>query len=130
MAQPNTYQGINSWNRDMFSQNDSYSIFLNDVFGLQPNDSFNGIFKHDLLLQNGSYGVWINMTNRLLNMTNRSLCDQDPDDGHKEFYEYAQYITGLIIYPVLCVLGITGNLLALIVLVSIFFFQSCFFFSM
>ena len=35
---------------------------------------------------------------------------------YKEFYENAQWTTGLVIYPIICTLGIIGNLLIIIVL--------------
>lgn len=38
----------------------------------------------------------------------------DPD--YTEFYSTAQFITGLICYPFLCVIGLTGNTLTLVVL--------------
>ncbi|XP_076455562.1 nociceptin receptor-like [Babylonia areolata] len=43
-------------------------------------------------------------------------CNMNDTDGYKHFYETAQMVTGLIIYPILCVTGITGNTLSLIVL--------------
>ena len=64
--------------------------------------------------------IIINMTKLDFNVTsvskNVASCDDQMQDAHKDFYETAQYITGLIIYPVLCILGITGNILALVVL--------------
>lgn len=42
-------------------------------------------------------------------------CARDSDE-YQEFYDMAQYITGLIVYPVLCIIGIIGNILALVVL--------------
>nr|WJJ60807.1 APGWamide receptor 1 [Aplysia californica] len=41
---------------------------------------------------------------------------QNVSDHYKEFYMMAQFITGLIVYPILCIIGITGNVLALVVL--------------
>ena len=38
-------------------------------------------------------------------------CNTNDTDGYKHFYETAQMVTGLIIYPILCVTGITGKLL-------------------
>lgn len=38
------------------------------------------------------------------------------DRSYEEFYHMAQYITGLIVYPITCIFGITGNILTLIVL--------------
>ncbi|XP_076437020.1 nociceptin receptor-like [Babylonia areolata] len=43
-------------------------------------------------------------------------CNTNDTDGYKHFYETAQMVTGLIIYPILCITGITGNALSLIVL--------------
>jgi nociceptin receptor len=37
-------------------------------------------------------------------------------EAYEEFYETAQFITGLILYPVICIPGLLGNLLTLIVL--------------
>nr|KAG5687159.1 hypothetical protein BaRGS_033626 [Batillaria attramentaria] len=47
---------------------------------------------------------------------NEDLCEDGIEHAHEEFYLMAQYVTGLIIYPILCIIGITGNILALIVL--------------
>jgi nociceptin receptor len=38
------------------------------------------------------------------------------DVEYKSFYETAQFITGLILYPIICTVGISGNILTLIVL--------------
>ncbi|XP_041372364.1 FMRFamide receptor-like [Gigantopelta aegis] len=46
---------------------------------------------------------------------NRS-CVSNTTEEYENFYTTAQYVTGLVIYPILCVVGITGNTLALIVL--------------
>lgn len=35
-------------------------------------------------------------------------CNTNDTDGYKQFYETAQMVTGLIIYPILCISGITG----------------------
>ncbi|KAL8621962.1 hypothetical protein ACOMHN_035490 [Nucella lapillus] len=43
-------------------------------------------------------------------------CNTNDTDGYKQFYETAQMVTGLIIYPILCITGITGNTLSMIVL--------------
>lgn len=54
-----------------------------------------------------------------VNHTNlsKSICFEQPhNDTGDAFYESAQFITGLIIYPVLCFPGIIGNILSLIVL--------------
>ena len=64
--------------------------------------------------------IIVNMTKLDFNVTsvskNVASCDDQMQDAHKDFYETAQDITGLIISPVLCILGITGNILALVVL--------------
>lgn len=45
------------------------------------------------------------------------ICSQrSQNDSGTAFYDAAQFITGLIIYPVLCFPGIVGNILSLIVL--------------
>ena len=49
-----------------------------------------------------------------LNMTFNVSTAQDPP--YCEFYKSAQFVTGLICYPILCALGLTGNLLILIVM--------------
>ena len=38
------------------------------------------------------------------------------DSEYKHFYETAQFVTGLILYPIICTVGISGNILTLIVL--------------
>nr|KAG5685876.1 hypothetical protein BaRGS_021538 [Batillaria attramentaria] len=43
-------------------------------------------------------------------------CNTNDTDGYLHFYETAQKVTGLIIYPILCITGITGNTLSLVVL--------------
>jgi len=40
------------------------------------------------------------------------------DDPYREVYHAAQFITGLILYPVFCCFGLTGNCLTLVVLRS------------
>lgn len=70
------------------------------------------------------YTIIVNLTkinvdsvsNASVTYNNGQSCEDLGDDEYKEFYETAQYITGLIIYPILCILGITGNILALVVL--------------
>lgn len=37
-------------------------------------------------------------------------------DSHETFYYRAQYITGLVFYPILCILGMTGNVMSIIVM--------------
>jgi len=41
-----------------------------------------------------------------------------PDDHYRELYHVAQFITGLILYPIFCCFGLTGNCLTLVVLRS------------
>ena len=40
----------------------------------------------------------------------------DGNDSYVDFYNQAQFITGLILYPIICGVGITGNILTLVVL--------------
>jgi len=40
------------------------------------------------------------------------------DDRHRELYRIAQFVTGLILYPIFCCFGLTGNCLTLVVLRS------------
>lgn len=49
-----------------------------------------------------------------MSLPNDSVNAGDP--SHEEFYETAQFVTGLILYPIICVVGLTGNILTLIVL--------------
>ena len=59
----------------------------------------------------------LNVTNVLENETYISPCIGNvKNDSAAAFYDTAQFITGLIIYPVLCFPGIVGNILSLIVL--------------
>ena len=37
-------------------------------------------------------------------------------DDYEAFYYRAQYITGLVFYPILCILGMTGNVMSIIVM--------------
>ena len=48
--------------------------------------------------------------------TSDVIATQMEDQEYKEFYETAQFTTGLILYPIICCVGITGNVLVLIVL--------------
>ena len=58
-----------------------------------------------------------NVTKSPLNATFVFSCMGDvKNDSAAAFYDTAQFITGLIIYPVLCFPGIIGNILSLIVL--------------
>ena len=41
-----------------------------------------------------------------------------PDDRYRDLYNVAQFVTGLILYPVFCCFGLTGNCLTLVVLRS------------
>ena len=47
------------------------------------------------------------------NLTQTNNCDGPAD--YKDFYEKAQHITGLFVYPILCLIGILGNILSLCV---------------
>ncbi|CAL1536036.1 unnamed protein product, partial [Lymnaea stagnalis] len=42
-------------------------------------------------------------------------CAQNTSEEYAVFFDTARYITGLIVYPILCIIGISGNILALIV---------------
>ena len=48
--------------------------------------------------------------------TQANNAGQIKDDGYLEFYLLSQFITGKVCFPVLCVVGISGNILSLIVL--------------
>ncbi|PVD37352.1 hypothetical protein C0Q70_04351 [Pomacea canaliculata] len=39
-----------------------------------------------------------------------------PRDPHEAFYLQARFVTGLVIYPIICVLGLSGNILCIIVM--------------
>lgn len=43
-------------------------------------------------------------------------CDSNGTDEYEEFYRNAQFVSGLIVYPILCITGILGNSLSLIIL--------------
>lgn len=43
-------------------------------------------------------------------------CGSNETGEYEEFYNRAQFASGLIVYPILCVTGILGNTLSLIVL--------------
>ena len=45
--------------------------------------------------------------------TSQSLSD---DAAYKDFYDSAQFVTGLICYPLVCAFGLIGNILSLVVL--------------
>lgn len=63
-------------------------------------------------------GTFYHTVSELLNVTyNKSACnDGRAEDPAANFYETAQFIAGLIIFPILCFPGIVGNILSLIVL--------------
>jgi len=45
--------------------------------------------------------------------------DRTDENQHQQYYELyttAQFVTGLILYPVICIFGLTGNALILVVL--------------
>ena len=46
---------------------------------------------------------------------NFSCANNEPEE-YKQFYETARFVCGLIVYPIMCIIGLTGNLLALVVL--------------
>ena len=43
-------------------------------------------------------------------------CCSQQNDQYKGFYESAAFITGLICYPIICTIGLTGNFVSIIVL--------------
>lgn len=55
-------------------------------------------------------------TNNQLANTDQSMsCAQNESEEFKSFYLTAQFITGLIAYPILCIIGITSNIVSLVV---------------
>ncbi|XP_041372132.1 sex peptide receptor-like [Gigantopelta aegis] len=52
----------------------------------------------------------------LVATSNGSCLSNSSSDEYEAFYMTARYVTGLIIYPMLCITGITGNVLSGIVL--------------
>ena len=42
----------------------------------------------------------------------------DPCKPHYEFYERAQFVTGLIVFPIFCFFGLMGNIFIIIVLLQ------------
>ena len=63
------------------------------------------------VLSNGSYVI---SPTSMCGVEEMASCQQDQEYLH--FYESAQFVTGLICYPIICVVGLTGNILTLIVL--------------
>ena len=61
---------------------------------------------------NGTYGI--SPTDMCVEGELATSCQ--PDQEYLHFYESAQFVTGLICYPIICVVGLTGNILTLIVL--------------
>ncbi|XP_045208408.1 probable G-protein coupled receptor 139 isoform X1 [Mercenaria mercenaria] len=58
-------------------------------------------------------------TEREANLTqlqSTTLTPPDTMDAYETFYYRAQYITGLVFYPILCILGMTGNIMSIIVM--------------
>lgn len=49
-------------------------------------------------------------------MQNSTNMTEFTDDEYKDFYERSQFICGMILYPVICIPGLIGNALSLIVL--------------
>ena len=45
-----------------------------------------------------------------------AMAGQDEDQKYREFYLRAQFITGLFCYPTVCLFGLTGNILSIVVL--------------
>lgn len=53
------------------------------------------------------------------NLTQLQMTTTGPSvtmDAYETFYYRAQYITGLVFYPILCILGMTGNIMSIIVM--------------
>lgn len=59
-----------------------------------------------------SDGKWTNETPEM------TSSDNSTDDRYRDVYHAAQFITGLILYPIFCCFGLTGNSLTLVVLRS------------
>lgn len=58
----------------------------------------------------------ITMEDDITTTASSSLCEFTPatePPPHAEFYEVSRLVTGLVIYPIICVVGLTGNSLAL-----------------
>ena len=62
-----------------------------------------------------SDGKWTNASYEAPEMTSS---DNATDDRYRDVYHAAQFITGLILYPIFCCFGLTGNCLTLVVLRS------------
>ena len=70
--------------------------------------------------QDGLFSLILNITTAAddierLNTSSGITCNE-AGGAQKAFYQTAQYITGLAIYPLLCVIELTGNALSLVVL--------------
>lgn len=68
---------------------------------------------------NESGSIWQNVTpwiSATASFSDGTIAPGDRDEHYKEFYKTAQFVTGLVFYPILCIVGITGNSLTLIVL--------------
>jgi len=59
---------------------------------------------------------WTNVSYEEAEMT--SSDNTTTGDVYREVYHLAQFITGLILYPIFCCFGLTGNCLTLVVLRS------------
>ncbi|RUS70921.1 hypothetical protein EGW08_021317 [Elysia chlorotica] len=46
----------------------------------------------------------------------QNSCNGNGTDEYETFYRTAQFVTGLVLYPIFCITGILGNSLSLIVL--------------
>ena len=68
--------------------------------------SGNSTLSYSIVKDNHSHGNH--------SLSNGSMNEHDP--RHEEFYVTAQFVTGLILYPIICIVGLTGNTLTLIVL--------------
>ena len=49
-------------------------------------------------------------------LLNSSIMNTTEEPPYMDFYDNAQFVTGLICYPIICLIGLTGNILIVIVL--------------
>ena len=54
--------------------------------------------------------------NQSENGTNLMSANETDNDGYEDFYNKAQFITGLFLYPIVCLFGLTGNVISIFVL--------------
>lgn len=75
----------------------------------------NGIENRTILALTNTLSQLNSGLSRNFSAESQRTCEELPD-AYKNFYLTAQFVTGLIMYPILCILGITGNILVLVVL--------------